>query len=143
MTAKINDDNLQRIRELCGTCLPSIPKPLVKHLLAEVDSLRRELEAARERERWIPVGERMPVITDGSSDWVLVDWHKTDEDENSSSYGAEWVEVEKAFLTSEGMWISWDGYEKRTDDPDAPTHWRPLPEPPKGEDGCQQNRSSV
>lgn len=105
--------------------------------IAKLEQRIRELEEAQ---RWIPVSERLPevkIVVDTelySSDTILVDWHYDNYSDKTALITKEWVETEKAWLIVDGKrkyWMSWGMNEVEVDAPNAPTVWRPLPEPPE------------
>ena len=87
---------------------------------AEVATLIQELKYAkqqcREERRWIPVTERMPEIGQkcliANRESVVRGWLRPDG-------------VWKTGVSSDELWSKFSLY--------PPTHWMPLPEPPKGE----------
>lgn len=104
----------------------------VLDLRAAYDKTRRELAEMRERERWIPVKERLPEFVDQgayyATDTVLVDWQYQDVASNIER------DVCKAGLVADDpmIWVNEENGERyELDDPDAPTRWRPLPAPPE------------
>ena len=100
----------------------------VPYLLAEVERLTARAEKAEAENRWIPVSEKLPE-QDGS--YLVID--ESGNMFNSTFDGGcgdngefgEWSAIYDqhtlGYLDSE--WNSYSGI----------THWRPLPEPPKGE----------
>lgn len=75
--------------------------------------LKAELQQAREANRWIPVGERLPEI----HDVVLIAVRNRSQ-------------AREGYLTEKNEWRVWGGvYPYFT----AVTHWRPLPTPPEQE----------
>ncbi|WP_312281580.1 DUF551 domain-containing protein [Oscillibacter sp.] len=74
----------------------------------ELAKLEVEVQAAQASNRWIPVGERLP-----------------ERGERVIAYSPAMGGTEAEIQISKGFML----HSKRTDI----THWRPLPEPPKGE----------
>lgn len=97
-------------------------------LCDEVDRLRAELDAERERNRWIPVGERLP---ENNTEVLLLAHVRSFED---------WTKRRtRIFLGSHNnkTWICdgdmiFNGV-NRIYDYASVTHWRELPEPPECE----------
>jgi hypothetical protein len=86
----------------------------------EVKQIARELLAARERERWIPVSERLPE--DAKDVLVLAHWERKD------NRGIVDSLAHVAWLDGDGYWyINSQTMLRR----DAVTHWRPLPPSPE------------
>lgn len=98
----------------------------VSGLLSENVRLRAELDAERERNRWIPVGERLP---ENNTEVLLLAHVRSFED---------WTKRRtRIFLGSHNnkTWICdgdmiFNGV-NRIYDYASVTHWRPLPEPPE------------
>jgi hypothetical protein len=77
---------------------------------ARIKELEAENEKLKEANRWIPVAERLP------EEWhypPVLCGHVSD----------DWSDA--AIVTDQGKFINAEGCEI------YPTHWRPLPEPPK------------
>jgi hypothetical protein len=75
----------------------------IPELIAERDALRAEVERLKEAQRWIPVSEAHPP----ANEMVLV-------------CIGRWYHLTVSCIDQFGVWR---GY--------MPTHWMPLPEPPK------------
>ncbi len=93
----------------------SMARTAMPRLIDEVKRLRQELAAAREHERWIPVGERLPEL---GMEYYLA----------RLANGR----IEKVVYKISGMLWKLAG---RSDDLSAlVTHWRPLPAGPDEEE---------
>ena len=92
------------------------------------DALRAELEAERQKTRWIPVGEKLPEVNEfGYSEYVQLAY---------AVYGCKYLGsqvVSRYHLNHKTQTMEWEymhetlsswGYE--------PVAWRCLPEPPEG-----------
>jgi hypothetical protein len=78
----------------------------------EIDALRAELKAAKERDRWIPVGERLP-----EKDAHVLFYEARFRDTHLGWYEAD-----------ESVWRTYD--EGNQIDDENVSHWRELPQPP-------------
>jgi hypothetical protein len=119
---------IERQREMNKTIAHNVQKgsrdgcaELLQEKNAEIERLKAELQQAREAERWIPVGERLPGLAYYStgtrfSDKVVV----------TTIDGESIVAVFVAAPNQPDLWQSDHGMF----DADAVTHWQPLPEPP-------------
>lgn len=80
--------------------------------------------AALKRQRWIPVSERLPEVTDGDYVLACVTWKDANIDYQNA--------VVMAFVSGEGLVdVELDRVLEGV------THWMPLPEPPK--EGGKEN----
>ena len=94
------------------------------------DALRAELSQAREAQRWMPVSERLPdegelcnVVCYGevtTGYWIWMESGDPDEHETHRPEYHAWMVACQ----------SRDNFEEAEYD-QRPTHWMPLPEPPK------------
>lgn len=125
---------------------------LIERMTADVADLRKELEwkdmvislaqrkqaeaeaerdALREKQRWIPVTERLPEIYDKDPDWSKTVLFRTVFGHIHSGYrniGRPQTSVYDDDWTPP-YWI--DESENLHFEEDEVTHWMPLPEPPK------------
>ena len=89
-----------------------------------IESLTADLEAADKAQRWIPVSERLPAV----SEYRNGDKFKSMDSNELVPFLVCCEDTEipfRAFYDGK----NWgDGWGKQN-----VTHWRPLPEPPKGE----------
>ena len=116
----IRKANFMGLKEIESTLLLGESADAIEELICEVADEHNARLDAEERQRWIPVRERLPernaVDERGFAKAYLV---KTDR--HVMMHTARW----------DGMyWILWG---KSTTLTDKVTHWMPLPEPPKEE----------
>lgn len=84
----------------------------IQQLTTELDSLRHQLAAAQERERWVPVTERLPK-----------------KDGNYMTGASYWTEAhELMFSAKSNRWWNFSNSEYA-----EPTHWRELPQLPEAD----------
>lgn len=92
----------------------------IERLTARCARYAEEIAVAQERQRWIPVTERLPEATDGDYVLACVTWKDTHIDYQNA--------VVMAFVSEEGLVdVEMDCVL------DGVTHWMPLPEPPEVE----------
>ena len=111
----VRDDETWGVITLWENGMPE-PGPEVRTLRAEFERLTAELAAMRERERWIPVGERLPD-TDAVYPWSTVEVEIWCDGENVSS---------AFYHLDRGQWMRNNGTTV-----EGVTHWRELPAPPE------------
>lgn len=93
---------------------------LIERLTARCARYAEEIAVAQERQRWIPVTERLPEATDGDYVLACVTWKDTHIDYQNA--------VVMAFVSEEGLVdVEMDCVL------DGVTHWMPLPEGPEVE----------
>lgn len=93
---------------------------LIERLTARCTRYAEEIAVAQERQRWIPVTERLPEATDGDYVLACVTWKDTHIDYQNA--------VVMAFVSEEGLVdVEMDCVL------DGVTHWMPLPEGPEEE----------
>ena len=93
---------------------------LIERLTARCARYAEEIAVARERQRWIPVTERLPETTDGDYVLACVTWKDTHIDYQNA--------VVMAFVSEDGLVdVEMDCVL------DGVTHWMPLPEGPEVE----------
>ena len=93
---------------------------LIERLTARCARYAEEIAVAQERQRWIPVEERLPEATDGDYVVACVTWKDTHIDYQNA--------VVMAFVSEEGLVdVEMDCVL------DGVTHWMPLPEGPEVE----------
>jgi hypothetical protein len=93
---------------VCGTAEEpcSDVETRIQQLTAERDSLRQQLAAEREANRWIPVSERLPAVSG-----------------NYLTNASHWITAhELVFTVKTKQW--WDSTNQEYVEP---THWRELP----------------
>jgi hypothetical protein len=121
-------NRLDEIRSRCQAGRP-IKSIDVKWLLEEVERLTARAEKAEAENRWIPVSERLPkkppdYFKDGH--WWMVS-------------GEDFIVVDSDGKVYESHWTygcscqNYFWYVNSLTPLTNITHWRPLPEPPKGE----------
>jgi hypothetical protein len=93
--------------------MKKVPKPTKIYLGAEAFDMMKEALEFYQKHQWQPI-ETVP----NNEEWVLVHgfWY-SEGDYNGITLGT--------YLPSEEMWTFEGGWMNR------PTHWMPLPEPPK------------
>lgn len=93
---------------------------LIEKLTDRCARYAEEIAVAQERQRWIPVTERLPEATDGDYVLACVTWKDTHIDYQNA--------VVMAFVSEEGLVdVEMDCVL------DGVTHWMPLPEGPEEE----------
>ena len=93
---------------------------LIERLTARSARYAEEIAVAQERQRWIPVTERLPETTDGDYVLACVTWKDTHIDYQNA--------VVMAFVSEDGLVdVEMDCVL------DGVTHWMPLPEGPEVE----------
>lgn len=93
---------------------------LIEKLTARCARYAEEIAVAQERQRWIPVTERLPEATDGDYVLACVTWKDTHIDYRDA--------VVMAFVSEDGLVdVEMDCVL------DGVTHWMPLPEGPEEE----------
>lgn len=93
---------------------------LIERLADHCARYAEEIAVAQERQRWIPVTERLPEATDGDYVLACVTWKDTHIDYQNA--------VVMAFVSEEGLVdVEMDCVL------DGVTHWMPLPEGPEEE----------
>lgn len=93
---------------------------LIEKLTDRCARYAEEIAVAQERQRWIPVTERLPEATDGDYVLACVTWKDTHIDYRDA--------VVMAFVSEDGLVdVEMDCVL------DGVTHWMPLPEPPEVE----------
>lgn len=93
---------------------------LIERLTDRCARYAEEIAVAQERQRWIPVTERLPEATDGDYVLACVTWKDTHIDYQNA--------VVMAFVSEDGLVDVEMGCVL-----DGVTHWMRLPEPPKEE----------
>jgi len=84
----------------------------VSELTEENEKLNARIAELEEKQRWIPVSERLPECDKD----VLVFWGKALDGSTIDWFGTAWRNE-----CDDGKWCT---------DPIVPTHWMPLPESP-------------
>ena len=93
---------------------------LIEKLADRCARYAEEIAVAQERQRWIPVTERLPEATDGDYVLACVTWKDTHIDYQNA--------VVMAFVSEDGLVdVEMDCVL------DGVTHWMPLPAPPEVE----------
>ena len=93
---------------------------LIEKLTDRCARYAEEIAVAQERQRWIPVTERLPETTDGDYVLACVTWKDTHIDYQNA--------VVMAFVSEDGLVdVEMDCVL------DGVTHWMPLPAPPEVE----------
>lgn len=106
-------EEVERLREQRATALGlgDLERQALDVVRSERDRLRARVAELEARERWVPVGERLPEHGDRVRFWFPA----------RRDGGLEPGEVTETMPWGLDYWRS------------KPSHWRPLPEPPEGE----------
>ena len=119
-------------RAFCVATLLQESKTAITELLAGIDAAKRrcaqaraERDALREKQRWIPVTERMPntIPCNAGTEYseAVIVWTT-----GNKAMIAVWDGID--FICPTDFWEAWD---------EEITHWMPLPEAPKFADVLQ------
>lgn len=107
--------DIKAIRELCESAKvendysePVYGSDTYQLIVNKIPTLLDELEMAQNKQRWIPVTERLPTECDADEGYTVLAIHKT----------------------AKKKYYHWRSV---ADNPFDFTHWMPLPETPKGE----------
>ncbi|MFT9076547.1 DUF551 domain-containing protein [Ethanoligenens sp.] len=124
LTQRYGDNGVELVNDTIDA--PGVAETIAMHRLADYEDTGltpAEIAELKERQRWIPMSERLPNATDGDYfGMILVCWdgRKSEPTEPKLHSCIETVTVGKMLeLYRSGQWNV--------------THWMPLPEPPKEE----------